>query len=226
MAKGFDTVNNNILIQKLVKLGIRNVLLNWIKNYLSNKIQRTSANGFTSSFLDIAWGVPQGSTLGPLVFIIYVNDLSNVLKNCQHLLYADDTVLYMTGDTDPCTVLLQQDFQGFKMWCDRNQLTMYIKKTKYVTFGLKSQTRKLSKHNFKLNDMKIERVVTYEYIGVILDVNLNFNKHLENCLKLISHKAYLLSKIRNYIDVKYTAVTIYKLMVLPIIEYGDILYEG
>ena len=78
---------------------------------------------------------------------------------------------------------------------------MNIKKMKYVTFGLKSQTRKFSEHQLFFNDRKIERVVSYKYLGITLDVNLNFNKHIENCLKLISHKAYLLIKIRRYIDV-------------------------
>ena len=71
----------------------------------------------------------------------------------------------------------------------------------------------------------MEHVPSYKYMGVTLDTNLNFNKHLENCIKLISHKAYLLSKIRQYIDMN-TAVTIYKTMILPIIEYGNVLYEG
>ena len=68
-------------------------------------------------------------------------------------------------------------------------------------------------------------MISYKYLGITLDMNLNFNKHIENCLKLISHKAYLLGKIRKYINV-HTAITIYKTMILPIIEYGDILYEG
>ena len=126
MAKAFDTVNHEILIQKLSKLGIKQVLLNWIKNYLTNRNQCTFANGITSSFSDIVCGVPQGSILGPLIFIIYVNHISNILENCKHLLYADDTVIYKTGDLNQNTVLLEQDLYKFKIWCDRNQLTMNI----------------------------------------------------------------------------------------------------
>ena len=160
-----------------------------------------------------------------IFFIVYVNDIVNTVNHCKHLLYADDTVLYITGDLAQSTLLLQQDLKHFKLWCDRNQLTINIKKTKYVTFGLKSQTRKISNHQLFMNDNKLERVISYKYLGIILDMNLNFNKHIENCLKLISHKAFILCKIRKYINVK-TAITIYKTMVLPIVEYGDILYDG
>ena len=93
MAKAFDTVNHDILIQKLSKLGIKNLLLSWIKNYLTQRKQCTFVNGNTSTLADILCGVPQGSILGPLFFIIYVNDIAIILTSCKHLLYADDTDL-------------------------------------------------------------------------------------------------------------------------------------
>ena len=117
------------------------------------------------------------------------------------------------------------DIITFKSWCDRNQLTMNIKKTKYVIFGMKSQTRKIGNHVLFLNNNRLERVTSYKYLALTLDMNLNYNKHLENCLKLISHKAYLLNKIRMYINM-HTAVTIYKTMILPVMEYGDVIYDG
>ena len=133
--------------------------------------------------------------------------------------------MYITGNSQTTTPLLQRDLSNFKNWCNRNQLTMNIKKTKYVAFGLKSQTRKLKDHELFIQNYKLERVSSYKYLGIVSDMNLNFNKHLENCIKTISHKAYLLSKIRHYINEK-TAVTMYKTMILPIVEYGDVLYDG
>ena len=140
-------------------------------------------------------------------------------------MYADDTVLYLTGDLQICTDVVQKDLLDFKLWCNRNQLTMNIKKTKYVVFGLKSKTRKIGNHSLFIGNHKLERFTSYKYLGMTLDMNLNYNKHLENCLKLISHKAYLLNKIRMYIDVN-TAIRIYKTMILPIIEYGNVIYDG
>ena len=94
-----------------------------------------------------------------------------------------------------------------------------------MTFGLKSPKRKITNHQLFINDTKIDRVLSYKYLGITLDDNLDFNIHIENCLKLVSYKAYLLGKVRKYINV-HTAVTIYKSMILPIFEYDDILYEG
>ena len=224
MAKAFDTVNHKILLRKLAKLGIGNLLLKLIENYLADRKQCTTANNIKSSYSKILCGVPQGSILGPLFFIIYVNDIGKCVSHCKHLLYADDTVIYITGNIDITTTYLQEDLNRFKKWCDRNQLTMNIKKTKYVTFGMKSQTRRVHNHDLFIQNVKIDRVNSYKYLGMILDMNLNYNSHLENCLKLISHKAFLLSKIRRYINFN-TAVTIYKTMILPIIEYGNILYN-
>ena len=209
MAKAFDTVNHELLPKKMAKLGMGNILLKWIKNYLTNRKQCISANNITSPYLNICCGVPQGSILGPLFFIIYVNYIKTSLRNCKHLLNADDTAIYITGDIDTTTGLLQFDLNCFKNWCDRNQIIMNIKKRKYVTFGLKSMTRKVNNHDLFIQQTKIDKVITYKYLGMILDMNLNYNNNLENCLKLISHKAFLLSKIRKYINTK-TAVTIYK----------------
>ena len=93
--------------------------------------------------MNITCGVPQGSILEPLFFIVYVDDMKYSLKECNHLLYADDTVLYLTGELERSTVALQNDLSDFKIWCDRNQLTMNIKKTNYIIFGLKPKTRKI-----------------------------------------------------------------------------------
>ena len=109
---------------KLTKLGIKGNIFKWIQNYLSDRKQCTFANGMVSSLLDITltYGVPQRSILGSLFFIVYVNDMKHVLKNCKHLMYADDTVLYLTGDLQVCTDVVQKDLLDFKLWCNRVNL--------------------------------------------------------------------------------------------------------
>ena len=99
---------------------------------------------------------------------MYVNDIKYCLENCKHLLYADDTVIYITGELNVTTNLLQSDLNCFKNWCDKNQLTMNIKKTKYVTFGLKSQTRNVNNHDLFIQQIKIDRVNSYKYLGITL----------------------------------------------------------
>ena len=106
----------------------------------------------------------------------------------------------------------------------QNELTVNVKKSKYVLYGLKSQTRKLMYHTLLMNNNKLDRVSSYNYLSVHLDMNLNYNKYLQGCIQR-THKIYMLSKIRRYIDF-YTAITIYKTMILPVMEYGDVAYDN
>ena len=160
------------------------------------------------------------------MFIIYINDLSSILQNCKYQLYADDTVLYMSGqEIEPITDNMCIDLAHFKDWCDCNKLTINIKKTKYVIFGLKSQIKEIRHHVLHINDHFLDRVTSYKYLGVTLDACLTYSRHMENCLNVSSHKVFLLSKIRKYITAE-AATRIYKTMIMPILEYGDILYDG
>ena len=126
LKKAFDTVNHKILLQKLGKLGIQNNNLKWLRNYLSNRSQSTLANGILSTSNRITCGVPQGSVLGPLLFV-YVNDLSSILSNSGQYLYADDTVIYRSGsDLQDTTNLLQTDLNSFGSWYKSNKLTFFF----------------------------------------------------------------------------------------------------
>ena len=98
LSKAFDTVNTSILVKKLQRAGVRNIMLDWCKSYLMGRTQGTFANGVMSEDLEVKCGVPQGSVLGPLFFLVYVNDLHFVLDDCGVKLYADDTVLYQAGE--------------------------------------------------------------------------------------------------------------------------------
>ena len=113
LRKAFDTVNHNILCDKLSKFGVKNLNLKWIKNYLHNRMQTTLVNNMVSTTSSITCGVPQGSVLGPLLFLIYVNNMPNSLQNTKHCLYADDTVLYLSGDNiyDVVTIKVAGGFE-------------------------------------------------------------------------------------------------------------------
>ena len=160
-SKAFDTVNQQILLEKLNICGIKNKNKNWIQNYLLNRKQSTVINGSISDSTIVTCGVPQGSILGPLLFLVYINDLSHIVNNTSMYLYADDT--------------------------------------------------------------SIDFVHQYKYLGVILDSHLTFNKHLNNIIKITAHKINLLSKVRQYLT-EFASITIYKTMILPYFDYGDILF--
>ena len=131
--KAFDTVNHDILLKKIHALGLRGNVGNWLKNYLTNRQQCTVANNFVSELKNITCGVPQGSVCGPLLFLLYINDLPKSLNYSKVSLYADDTVIYVTeSDIKHAENLLQQDLNSLQTWCNMNKLTINCKKTNIV----------------------------------------------------------------------------------------------
>ena len=226
--KAFDTVNHKILLKKAGKYGITGQVLAWLSNYLSERYQCTLANNIISDRQLITCGVPQGSVCGPLLFLIYINDLSGILKSCKVSLYADDTVIYLAHkDIQDALVLLQNDLNLLIEWCTDNKVTINSKKTKYCIYGMRSNVKhsKSQDTELSLNNNRLDRVSSYKYLGFILDEHLNFNKHVLEMCNLVNHKLYLLSRIRKYLTTE-ACITIFKTMVLSVIEYGDTIYSG
>lgn len=199
--------------------------LDWIKNYITHRKQRTFANGMTSSEADVVCGVPQGSILGPSLFLVYINDLRNVLKNCHSYLYADDTVVTLTG---PCLVDLTQKMEEdlilLSNWFRKNKLTLNTKKTNYIIFGLRSKLKEIVNHKLRLAGTPIERCLSVKYLGIVLDQVLNFNMQAEVALKKLVYKSYMTARLRDVLE-NTTMINIYKTMVLPHADYGDIFYD-
>ena len=226
--KAFDTVNHSILLKKAKKYGIEGPVWKWLENYLSDRFQCTLANNIVSSIEPITCGVPQGSVCGPLLFLLYINDLSDVLKSCKVSLYADDTVIYIAhNNVQTALNLLQGDLNNLIEWCTDNKVTINTKKTKYCIYGMRSNVKRSKSLDtvLSLNNNRLDRVSSYKYLGFILDEHLNFNKHISEMCNLVSHKLYLLSRIRKFLTTQ-ACITIFKTMVLSVIEYGDIIYSG
>ena len=194
LRKAFDTVNHSILLKKLHHLGIRGSNYDWVKNYLHDRTQCTLANNLCSPSSKIVCGVPQGSVLGPLLFLIYVNDMKNVLCHSNHHLYADDTVIYISSNNiNDAVNRLQIDLDKYGEWCIGNKLTVNTKKSNFVIYGTRSKISRLHHVRLEINHEILTRVPFYKYLGVFLDTNLNFNKHVDVSRKLICHKLYLFS---------------------------------
>ena len=132
-SKAFDTINHSILIRKLKYLGFSENTALWFQNYLTDSKQHIIANNKTSQTRNIICGVPQGSILGPFLFLLYINDLENCLKFTKYKLYADDTVLYISTALElDATPMLNVDLANLLSWCVENKFTINAKKTKYM----------------------------------------------------------------------------------------------
>ena len=226
LRKAFDTVNHTILLRKTELLGVHPGIIEWLKSYLIGRIQRTSANNCISQDRVVVCGVPQGSILGPLLFLIYINDIDGQAKDCKIKIYADDTVAYASSDNPrEAFKWVQAELNRLQGWCKKNQLTINISKTKGMLFGTKKMIQNNQLKHFKIGIEELGYVTSYPYLGVKLDNKLTFELHVKETLKLASHKIYLLSKIRKYVTGS-QALTIYKSKILPYFDYGDILCIG
>ena len=181
-------------------------------------------NGFTSQELNVTCGVLQGSILGPMLFLLYINDLSQALNCTKFRFYADDTVLYMS-DSSEATIHagLQHDLHALTEWCNLNKLTINSKKTKVMLFGMRNMLKRAHCNDIFIGMHKLQYVKHFTYLGIKLDCKLNFEAHALECLRPISHKLYMLSKIRNFFT-NTQSLTIFKSKILPYFDYGDIFF--
>ena len=137
LQKAFDTVNHQILLDKLEHYGIRGTALTWFKAYLSNRSQYVSVNGYSSNQLNVTCGVPQGSVLGPLLFLIYINDLPNSSSKLSFYLFADDTNIYFESHSlSILQKVVNKELRNVRKWLDANKLALNIDKTNCVIFSL------------------------------------------------------------------------------------------
>ena len=184
--------------------------------------QRTLVNNHLSDYVPVNQGIPQGSVLGPLLYIIYSNDISEIIKNSGFTFYADDTVLYSKKKSlTQASIELQEDLNDLADWCTENEIYINLDKTKTMFFGSKVRINNLDLPEFSIKNCPIERATTYTYLGLKLDEQLTLETHANVLVKRVSDKVYQLKKIRSFVTKK-AALMIYKNMILPILEYGDI----
>ena len=220
--KAFDCVQHPILLEKLSNLGMNNSVVAWFASYLSNRKQRVLANNVYSSYQMVKQGVPQGSVLGPLFYILYANDIVDTIKHCKIALYADDTVLY-TADAnfEKSIQKLKTDMVALTNWCETNGIRMNTDKTKLMLFGNAKKLKALPEVDITVNETQLQMVSSYKYLGVMLDGQLNYAKHINKLILSGSLKLKQFRKMRSFLTTK-AATLVYKNMLLPVIEYGDI----
>ena len=219
LQKAFDTVNHDILLKKLEHYGIRGTALNWFKSYLSNRKQFVSINGHSSSLANISCGVPQGSVLGPLLFLIYINDLPDSSHFLSFFLFADDTNIYCESDNlELLTKKVNRELKKVKLWLDSNKLALNIEKTNWVLFH--SPWKKLTVHNnLKIGKQYIQRTKFVKFLGVLMDEHLTWKYHTTKLCKKLSKTAGIFFKVRHYVPLP-TLISLYNSLFLPFLNYG------
>ena len=202
LQKAFDTVNHEILLKKLEHYGIRDTPLTWFKSYLCNRRQLVSINGYSSSLCNITCGVPQGSVLGPLLFLIYINDLPNATSVLSFFLFADDTNIYFEAeDIDSLTRTINKELSKVKSWLDCNKLSLNIEKTNFVLFH--SPRKKLPDLiNIKIGKKNISRSQYVKFLGILLDEHLTWKYHITELHKKLTRNSGMVFKIRHYISLQ------------------------
>ena len=171
LKKAFDTVNHRILISTLRKYGIRGNILQWFESYLKNRNQFVRIKNFKSQIKLITCGVPQGSILGPLLLILYINDLANVSNVLFPILFADDTSMYIEADKESDLFkTLNEELSKLNIWLNANKLTVNIAKSHYMVFH--RGRRKSNLCSPVLNNVSLERVQYTKFLGIIIDDGL------------------------------------------------------
>ena len=192
LKKAFDTINHNILLQKLPYFGLNNIIINWIRNYLTNRRHKCTMNGSTSDDLVIVCGVPQGSILGLLLLLLYVNDVITNLLHTNVLLYADDTIIFAKHkDERTAQLWVSIDLLLLQKWCNRNQLTINLAKTKLLLFGTKNMLKHCTKLDITLSGTKLQYVKNFNYLGMKLEDTLSFELHAAETLRMVAHLTVL-----------------------------------
>ena len=216
--KAFDCVDHEILVKKLKKYGIRGLPLSWIASYLKDRKQFVVFDGHSSETLNLTCGVPQGSILGPLLFLLYVNDISSAtgLSSC---LYADDANFFASGDNvEELIDTMNSEITKILDWTKSNKLTINEEKTHYIIFSLKSQTNNPSKE-IMLNNSPLQRKEVTKFLGVYIDRKLTFKDHLIHIKPKIAKSIGILNKVKHKLPTQ-TLITLYYTLICPYLTYG------
>ena len=216
-SKAFDTVDHEILLSKLSHYGIRGNCLNWFQSYLSNRKQFVTYNGVSSPVNRITCGVPQGSILGPLLFLLYINDLGNMCFSTTSILFADDTNIFKIGNNlKEMEDELNSELSKISIWLRANKLSLNIGKTHFMLFSNKK--RRHYDLNIKIDETKIEEVKKTKFLGVIIDNKLTWKDHVAHVASKVSRGMGMIIKARNYLNRK-GLLTLYYTFVYPYLTY-------
>ena len=223
LQKAFDTVNHRILLSKLEHYGVHGCALEWFRSYLPDRKQYVSVNGSNSDLLSITSGVSQGSVLGPLLFLIYINDLPNASKKLIFYLFADDTNIYNESkNLSKLLKIVNKEFRLIKRWLDANKLSSSIDKTIYII--VHSSSRNVpSDLTIKIGKKHVKRSKFVKFFGLLFDEHLSWKYHLSELSKKLASTCGIFFKIRNLLPLD-VLLCLYNALFLSFLQYGLIVW--
>ena len=224
LSKAFDMVNHQLLVQKLYSLGIQNNENCWFKSYLNKRTQCVSINNSISASQFISSGVPQGSILGPLLFLLFINDMPVDLKHSVVDMYADDTLIYVCDkDVNVIENRLNEDINILCKWLENNLMKANVSKTKFMLLGTPVKTSQARDISVSMNNSEIEHVSCYNYLGVQINANLKWNEQINSICRKVCKSIAVMRRIKPFVP-RNSLITIYNTMILPHIDYAIIVW--
>ena len=195
LKKAFDTVDHQILLKKMFCYGFQDISFYWLESYLSGRKQLTLINNTESDLMDEGeYGVPQGSVLGPLFFLLYINDIKSAIKTSYFHLYADDTIIIQSASSaKDLKVGLENELLNIKKWLYMNKLTLNTDKTEVIFFGNKRKLKSCNEIEIKYDNVPLKSKEKVKYLGVLFDNSMSWKKHIKN---IVSKSYFKLKKIR------------------------------
>ena len=193
LRKAFDSLDHVLLLRRLQSMGVHGTEITWFTDYLTNRMQRVKSKGSFSSWISVRGGIPQGSTLGPLLFLVYVNDMPSLVQHGNLLQFADDTTLICCGDTcDDVQRQLAHDLELVSKWITFSKMQLNINKSSVMWFSSKHSKRKIQYPPVALDNRTLRAVTQQRYLGITFDCCLRWDAHVSDVCHKASYYLYLI----------------------------------